>query len=121
MAQYLFMIYSDPAEAATMTQEGWDAMLQAHGEFAAKVEANGGKILSGEALAPPNTATTVRGQSSASSSITDGPFVETKESLGGFYLIETKDLDAAIDFARILPVGGTGGVEVRPVMDTSAG
>jgi hypothetical protein len=120
MAQYLFLIYSDPALEASMTPDDWNAMMAAHQEFAGKVVAGGGKILSGEALAPANTATTVRGQDTPSTTVTDGPFAETKESLGGFYLIETEDLDAAIGFARVLPVRA-GGVEVRPVIDTSAG
>ena len=95
-------------------------MMQAHQEFAEKVVAGGGKILAGEALAPPSTATSVRGQESSTTTVTDGPFAETKEYLGGFYLIEAADLDAAIGFARILPVRA-GGVEVRPVIDTSGG
>jgi hypothetical protein len=120
MAQYLFLIYSDPALEASMTPDDWNAMMAAHQEFAGKVVAGGGRIVSGEALAPANTATTVRGQDTPSTTVTDGPFAETKETLGGFYLIETEDLDAAIGFARVLPVR-SGGVEVRPVIDTSAG
>jgi hypothetical protein len=118
MAKYLFLIYSDPALEASMTPEQWDAMLKAHSEFGEKVAAGGGRIVSGEALAPATTATSVRGQDTASTTVTDGPFAETKETLGGFYLIDADDLDAAIGFAQILPVRA-GGVEVRPVIDTS--
>lgn len=120
MAQYLFMIYADAAQEAAMTPDEWDAMLAAHREFAGKVTAGGGTILAGEALAPASMATTVRGQDTPTTTVTDGPFAETKETLGGFYLIETEDLDEAIGFARVLPVR-SGGVEVRPVVDTSGG
>ncbi len=71
------------------------------------------------ALAPTTAATTVRGQDSGTPIGTGGPFVETKEALGGFYVIDAKDLDQAIAFAKLLPT--TGGVEVRPVIDTSGG
>ena len=121
MAQYLYLIYTDQkALEASLSPEDWQMMMDAHAEFAEKVVAGGGKILAGEALAPPSTATSVRGQDTPSTSVTDGPFAETKEHLGGFYLIEASDLDAAIGFARILPVRA-GGVEVRPVVDTSGG
>jgi hypothetical protein len=121
MSSYLLLIYGDPAEMASMTPEIWDQMLAAHREFAASVETGGGKILSGEALAPPHTATSVRGAGTGSPTVTDGPFVETKETLGGYYLIDASDLDAALGFAKILPAGPGGGVEVRPVVDTSSG
>ena len=118
MAQYLYLIYADRALEASMTPEDWGAMMQAHQEFAEKVVAGGGQILSGEALAPASTATTVRGQDTPNTRVTDGPFAETKETLGGYYLIEAESLDAAIAFGRIVPVRD-GGVEIRPVVDTS--
>jgi hypothetical protein len=79
----------------------------------AHIGMRGGKILGGEALQP--TATSIRDDGQA---VTDGPFVETKEALGGFYLVEAADLDQALAFARLCPAPG-GGVELRPIMDTS--
>jgi hypothetical protein len=119
MAQYMYLIFGDESEMANATQEDWALMMKAHSEFAEQVTKLGGTISHGEALAPSPTATTVRGQSTGSPSVTDGPFAETKEALGGFYLIDAKDLDQAIAFAKLLPTSG--GVEVRPVIDTSGG
>lgn len=117
MAEYLYLIYGDEAEAAKATPEDWQLMMKAHNEFSAQVEKLGGSILGGNALEGTNTATSVRSNGAA---ITDGPFAETKEQLGGYYLIEAKDLDQALAFAKILPAPN-GGVEVRPIMDTSGG
>ena len=119
MAQYMYLIFGDEAQMANATQEDWALMLKAHNEFQEQVTKLGGTIAAGEALAPSPAATTVRGQSTGSPSVTDGPFAETKEALGGFYLIDAKDLDQAIAFAKLLPTNG--GVEVRPVIDTSGG
>jgi hypothetical protein len=118
MAQYMYLIYGDPAAEEKMTQEDWQRMLKLHKEFAEKVVAGGGTVVEGNALAPSSTATTVRGQDTATTTVTDGPFAETKETLGGYYVIEAADLDAAIGFARILPTR-SGGVEIRPIVDTS--
>ena len=84
-------------------------MMVAHNEISAK---HGAAILGGEALMPSTTATTIRD----GGAITDGPFVETKEALGGYYLIQADDLDQAIAVAKDCPMPG-GGVEVRPVME----
>ncbi|MCZ3390139.1 MAG: YciI family protein [Actinomycetia bacterium] len=119
MAQYMYMIFGDESEMANVTKEDWALMLKAHNEFAEQVAKLGGTITNGDALAPTAVATTVRGQSTGSPSVTDGPFVETKEALGGFYVIDAKDLDEAIAFAKISPTNG--GVEVRPVVDTVGG
>jgi hypothetical protein len=78
-----------------------------------------GKLRGGSKLQAPETATTVR-LDGAEPVITDGPFVETKEALGGFYLVEAADLDQALAFAKQCPAPG-GGVELRPIMDTSGG
>ena len=75
------------------------------------MEEHGAKLLGGEALQPTGTATSVRG----GSEVTDGPFVETKEVLGGYYLVEAPDLDAALAVGKLCPAR-FGGVEVRPVM-----
>ena len=119
MAEYMYLIYGDESAVADATEEDWALMMKAHGEFAEQVTKLGGTITHGDALAPTPTATSVRVQSGGTHAVTDGPFVETKEALGGYYIIEAKDLDQAIAFAKLLPT--TGGVEVRPVIDTSGG
>jgi hypothetical protein len=86
--------------------------MKAHNQFA--VEA-GEKLRGGQALQPTSTATTIHKDGSGGFAVTDGPFVETKEALGGFYLIEAADLDEAIALAKKVPAP-FGGVEVRPVM-----
>jgi hypothetical protein len=118
MAQYMFLIYGDEAAMGTEppSPEQWQQMLAAHQAFAEGVAAHGGQVLGGEALAPTSTATTVRPQPGADALVTDGPFAETKEALGGFYLIEAADLDQALAFAATMPT--TGCVEVRPVVPT---
>jgi hypothetical protein len=118
MAQYLLLIYGDEAYFENPTPELWNQMMEQHGAFTQGVVKQGGKILGGEGLQPTATATSVRGWESGDHVVTDGPFVETKEALGGFYLIEAADLDQAIAFAKQCPAPN-GGIEVRPVMDTS--
>ncbi len=113
MAQYAILIYEAESGYAAGGEEVWKQVGEAHGRFAGQVGGKGGKILGGEALEPTATATSIRGDV-----VTDGPFAETKEALGGFYLIEARDLDHAIEIARLCPAR-FGGVEVRPVMDTS--
>lgn len=117
MAQYLLLIYENEAAYANPNPELWNQMMQAHGAFSKAVVEQGGKILGGEALQPTATATSIRG-TGENQVVTDAPFVETKEALGGFYLIEAADLDQAISFGKQCPAPN-GGVEVRPVMDTS--
>jgi hypothetical protein len=111
MAQYLILIYEDEARYATATPEVMNEIMQAHNEFAAQVETSGAKLLGGNALQSTGTATSIRG----GSEVTDGPFVETKEVLGGYYLVEAPDLDAALAVGKLCPAR-FGGVEVRPVM-----
>jgi hypothetical protein len=111
MAQYLILIYEDEAQYATATPEVMNEVMQAHNEFAAAVEQHGAKLLAGNALQPTGTATSVRG----GADVTDGPFAETKEALGGYYLIEAPDLDTALAVGKVCPAR-FGGVEVRPVM-----
>lgn len=115
MAQYMILIYENENAYGDPTQDEWKQAMEAHGRFAGQVGEKGGKILGGEALQPSSTATSIRGDV-----VTDGPFAETKEGLGGFYLIEARDLDHALDIAKLCPAP-FGGVEVRPVMDTSGG
>jgi hypothetical protein len=111
MAQYLILIYED--EAGYAEPEVGREVMSAHARFHQQVGELGAEILGGQALESVSTATSIR-----SDAVTDGPFVETKENIGGFYLIEAKDLDHAIEVGRRVPAR-FGGVEVRPVMDQS--
>jgi hypothetical protein len=115
MAQYAILIYEAESGYANGGEEAWKTASEAHGRFAGQVGEKGGKILGGDALEPTATATSIRNDV-----VTDGPFAETKEALGGFYLIEARDLDHAIEIAKLCPAP-YGGVEVRPIMDTSGG
>jgi hypothetical protein len=112
MTQYMILIYEDEAQYATASPEVLGEVMQAHNDFAAQVEQRGAKILGGAALQSTGTATSLR---SAGAEVTDGPFVETKEVLGGYYLVEAPDLDAALAIGKMCPAR-FGGVEVRPVM-----
>jgi hypothetical protein len=78
-----------------------------------------GAFVAGEGLQPSTTATTVRGYEGEERMVTDGPFAESKEQVGGFYLIEVANLDEALEWAKKIPARG-GGVEVRPVLDYDA-
>jgi hypothetical protein len=120
MAKYMLLIYGNEADFSNPTAEQWDSMMKAHGAFAQAVAEQGGTIVSGDALAPTATATSVRNGAAGDQTVTDGPFVETKEALGGFYVIEAADLDQALAFAKLCPAPG-GGIELRPVIDTSGG
>jgi hypothetical protein len=111
MAQYLILIYEDESQYATASPQVYGEIMQAHNDFAVQAEAHGAKLLGGNALQSTGTATSIRG----GSEVTDGPFVETKEALGGYYLVEAADLDAALAVGKLCPAR-FGGVEVRPVM-----
>ena len=112
MSQYLLLIYDDEAAWANAPEGTMDRIMGGHQRFGA---ANGAAIQGGNALQPTATATSLRHDSSGEVTVTDGPFAETKEALGGYYLVEAADLDEAIAPARQIPVVA-GGVEVRPIM-----
>jgi hypothetical protein len=114
--KYLCLIYSDEVAGATRTQEQNTAML---GEYMAYTDdiRKSGHLLGGEALQPTSTATTIRIRNGKLST-TDGPFAETKEQLGGFYLVEAKDLNDAIQVASRIPGAKYGAIEVRPIWPT---
>jgi len=112
MAQYAILIYEDEAGYAAGGPELYGQVMQDHTKFA---EAAGAAITGGQALQPTTTATSIRSDGNGGTTVTDGAFAETKEALGGFYLIEAPDLDAAIAIAKTCPAA-LGGVEVRPVM-----
>ena len=109
--QYALTIYAAPRE---MTPEEGQAMSADYQKVTDEMR-GAGAFLAGEGLQPVSTATTVR-VPNGERIVTDGPFAETKESLGGFYLLECKDLDEAIDWAAKIPGAKNGCVEVRPVI-----
>jgi hypothetical protein len=109
--KYTILIYESEEYYANMAPEGMAAVMDAHGAFSKAVVDLGGQILGGEALRDTDTATSIRG-----GVVTDGPFFETKEVLGGYYLVEARDLDHAVEIAKGCPAAG-GGVEVRPVLE----
>ena len=111
--QYMLLIYED--EANTAEPEAYEAILQAHEAFAGEL-AQAGVIRGGAGLRPVETATSVR-KAGDRRTVHDGPFAETREQLGGFYLIEAPDLDGALAWAHRLPLTGDGTVEVRPVIE----
>jgi hypothetical protein len=111
MSEYLILIYEDEKAYAEAGPEVYGEVMEAHNRFAQQLGELGGKLVGGNALQPTTTATTIR-----SDVVTDGPFAETKEALGGFYLIEARDLDHALEIGKLCPAR-FGGVEVRPVME----
>jgi len=112
--QYLCLIYTDPTQGP-QTPEAMAAAMPAWMEFTAATQA-AGIFVAGEALQPVSTATTVRKRDSGTSH-TDGPFAETKENLGGYYLLDCENLDDALSWAAKIPAADYGSIEVRPVMD----
>ena len=112
MTTYLLLIY----ENEKRWEKGYDPEeLKEYGAFGKEF---GGKLRGGHALQPTKTATTVRVRE-GKPLVTDGPFAETKEQLGGFYLLEAKDLDEAIAIAGKIPAARYGTIEIRPIMKFS--
>lgn len=113
--KYLCLIYDDETIWEQMAKDEVDAYMGEYFAFTDGIR-EGGQYLAGEALQPTATATTVRVRDGRIST-TDGPFAETREQLGGFYLVEARDLNEAIQIAAKIPSARLGSVEVRPVVD----
>ena len=111
--QYLLMIYANEAEYAKLDQATSQKMLAEYGAFTQSI-IQSGNFKAGDRLRPVSTATTVRVKDGKTLT-TDGPFAETREQLGGYYLIDAKDLDAAIAIAARIPGARYGSIEVRPI------
>ena len=112
--QYLLLIYGNEAAMKNAGPAERDAMFKAYGEYTQGI-IKSGNMKAGDALQPTATATTVRVREGKTLT-TDGPFAETKEQLGGYYLVEAKDLDEATRLAAGIPGALYGSIEVRPVM-----
>ena len=116
--QYLVLIYSEePTAPPDPAQRG--AVMEEYNAYTQMLR-DTGHYVGGEALQPTATATTVRIRDGQTMT-TDGPFAETKEALGGFYLIEAKDLDEALQLGGACPGAKWGSIEVRPIIDFAAG
>jgi hypothetical protein len=113
--RYLCLIYDEEKKLAAMSQKESDAFMGEYFAFTDGIRKSG-HYIGGEALQSVQTATTVRSRNGKISA-TDGPFAETREQLGGYYLINAKDLNEAIQVAAKIPSARLGSVEVRPVME----
>ncbi len=111
--RYLALIYQDEVAHSQWSQEALAAEYAEYNAFGTEAAKF---IGGGEALMPTNTATTVRVRNGKTLT-TDGPFAETKEQLGGYYLLNCKDLDEAIEVAAKIPAAKDGSIEVRPIME----
>jgi hypothetical protein len=112
--QYLLMIYESEKAWADLSESARNQMFGEYAKLTADIKA-AGKYCAGNALQPTSTATTVRVRD-GKMQVTDGPFVESREQLGGYYLIEATDLDDATKIAARIPAARHGSIEVRPVM-----
>jgi hypothetical protein len=116
--RYALLIYASEQDWANQSEEQGQAQFQEYMAFTKDI-VDRGIYQSGEALQPTATATTVRVRDGETLT-TDGPFAETKEQLGGFYVVEAKDLDEAIEIAARIPDVRNGSIEVRPIMEIDA-
>jgi hypothetical protein len=116
--KFLLTLYGPEGRFENASPEEMKAVMD-HWAAYSQEAVDKGTFLAGEGLEPSTAAATVRFEG-GDKTVTDGPFAETKEQLGGFYLLECKDLDEAIEWARKIPYDTEGAVEVRPVMDYQA-
>jgi hypothetical protein len=112
--QYLLMVYQNEADLGKMDAAARKNLTAEYGVFTQSI-VQSGNFKAGDGLQPTSTATTVRVRDGKMLT-TDGPFAETREQFAGYYLIEAKDLDAALAIAARIPGARTGSIEVRPVM-----
>ena len=116
--KYLLLLFGDESSWENMSEEEGQAEMAAYEAYGREaVEA--GVFVAGEGLQPTSTATTMR-IVGGDRVLTDGPFAETKEQLGGFYVLDCKDLNDALAWAERCPASGNGSIEIRPVMDYEA-
>lgn len=116
--KYMLLIYHNEQSWDTISETERQQVYGEYRKLRSELESNG-KFLSGSELQPITTATTVRVRD-GKELVTDGPFAETHEQLGGYFLIEAKDLDEATNIAARIPSARTGTIEVRPLMENAA-
>jgi hypothetical protein len=114
--RYAFLLYSDESASPEPGSPELDERIAAYGRFTEEVT-TAGAYQAGEALQATATATVVRAGNGGSPVTTDGPYAETKEQLGGFYILECENLDEAVEWAAKIPAASHGMVEVRPIWD----
>jgi hypothetical protein len=115
--QYLLMIYANEQQTSGMEDAAVKTMMDDYGEFTKSIVQTG-QLKAADRLRPVSTASTVRVRD-GKMTVTDGPFAETREQLGGYYLVEAKNLDEAIALAARIPGAKYGSVEVRPIWPMS--
>jgi hypothetical protein len=115
VVRYMLLIYTNEASEPQQGSQEYTQYFQDYGTFTEEVN-KAGAFLAGDALMPVSTATTVRVREGKALT-TDGPFAETKEQLGGFYMLNCKDVDEALAWAAKIPGAKYGSIEVRPVME----
>ena len=113
--RYLLMIYCDENSYEQMSNDERDAVFAGYGKLTSELKSLG-KLIGSDALQPTMTATVVRARNGETLTI-DGPYAETKEQLGGFYIIEADDMDEAVKWAAKIPASATTTIEVRPVVE----
>ena len=113
--RYIALIYTDESREANVSPEEQQRIMGAYFAYTEEIR-KAGVYDAGDALEGTNTATTVRIRDGKRQT-TDGPFAETKEQLGGFYILKCKDLDEALHWASKIPASEYGSIEVRPIMD----
>ncbi len=111
--RYMALIYGDEAAWESLSEEEERSVMAEYGTFGERASA-AGQLAGGEQLAPTGTATTVRVRG-GETLVTDGPYAEVKEALGGYFLLECGSMDEAIDYAARIPGAEHGAIEVRPV------
>ena len=112
--QYMCLIYDEENTWDNLPEDERNTVFAEYGSFTESIKGSGNYV-AGDALQPTSTATTVRIRD-GKTMVTDGPFAETKEQLGGYYLVEAKDVDEALKIAERIPSARYGSIEVRPVV-----
>ena len=112
--RYLLLLYGEPVRPETLTPEQWQSVMEAHTTFHRELT-EAGALVDTSPLAPPTEARTIRLRR-GERMVVDGPFAETKEVLGGYYLIEAESLAAAVQWAGRLRNDADGSIEVRPLL-----
>ena len=111
--KYMLLIYLNERQWQSLTEEERQQIYSDYRQFSEEIQGSG-NFISGSELAPTTSATTVRVRE-GKPLVTDGPFAETREQLGGYYLVEAKDLDQALSLAARIPSAKSGSVEIRPL------
>ena len=115
--QYMLLIYGNDLAWSTLPEEERQAMMQEYFAYTDELKQSG-KYIAGDALQPVSTAKTIQVRNGETLT-TDGPFAETKEQLGGYFLVEAEDLDAAVAIAARIPAARLGSIEVRPLWQSA--